>query len=191
MSLAIQRASGASYSVLGTIGGVIGAIGGFVTGGPGGAVAGATAGQAIGNAIGGSGQTPPAGAMPGTGFGGFNFGPSSGTPTATPGTAVATCGCKSSCKGDMCSATYGCGSHLNRHWLAPTKGTPTRPAHGWQAPGTWCVRRRKMNPLNIRALRRADRRAHAFLRITRKVVKHYVAKQPKGRSYIHARRGRK
>lgn len=50
------------------------------------------------------------------------------------------------------------------------------------------VRNRHMNPLNVRALRRADRRAHAFLRISRHLVRHYVAKQPKGRSYIHTRR---
>ena len=186
MSLAIPAST--NKSLLGTIGGVIGAIGGFVTGGPGGAVAGATAGQAIGNAIGGS-STPPAGVLPGKPISTPGF--AGGGTTGQPGTGVTTtggCGCKSGCKGDPCSMTYGCGSHLNRHWLAPTKGTATRPAHGWQAPGTWCVRSRHMNPLNVKALRRADRRAHSFLRISRKLVKHFVAKQPKGRGYISARR---
>lgn len=56
--------------------------------------------------------------------------------------------------------------------------------------GYW-TKNRRMNPLNVRALRRADRRARAFLAITRSVVKHYVPKQPKGRSYIHARRRRR
>lgn len=49
-------------------------------------------------------------------------------------------------------------------------------------------RGRRMNPLNVKALRRADRRAHSFLRATRSVVRHYVAKQPKGRSYVHFRK---
>lgn len=48
-------------------------------------------------------------------------------------------------------------------------------------------KRRHMNPLNVKALRRADRRARSFLRITKSVVKHYVPKQPKGRSYIHSK----
>jgi hypothetical protein len=42
-----------------------------------------------------------------------------------------------------------------------------------------------MNPLNVKALRRADRRARSFLHITRRVVRHYVAKQPKGKGYVH------
>lgn len=53
--------------------------------------------------------------------------------------------------------------------------------------GVW-VRNRHMNPTNVRALRRADRRAHSFLRIAKSVTRHYVAKQPKGRAYVSARR---
>jgi hypothetical protein len=45
-----------------------------------------------------------------------------------------------------------------------------------------------MNPCNIHALRRAARRAHAFLRISRRLVGHYQAKRPKGRAYIKHRR---
>jgi hypothetical protein len=56
---------------------------------------------------------------------------------------------------------------------------------------TKLVRNRSMNPTNVRALRRADRRAHGFLRIARSVTRHYVAKQPKGRAYVHTRRRRK
>jgi len=44
--------------------------------------------------------------------------------------------------------------------------------------------RPRMNPTNIHALRRAARRAHAFLRISRRLVGHYQAKRPKGRAYI-------
>lgn len=49
-------------------------------------------------------------------------------------------------------------------------------------------RRRRLNPLNVKALRRADRRARSFLKITRSIVKHYVAKAPKGKSYIKFRK---
>ena len=46
----------------------------------------------------------------------------------------------------------------------------------------------RMNPTNIHALRRAARRAHAFLRISRKLIGHYQAKRPKGRAYIKHRK---
>lgn len=178
-------------SLLGTIGGVIGGIGGFIAGGPGGAVAGATAGRNIGDAINGpqgGPQTPvPTGGST-AGMGVFGFTGGQTTPSPGPSSNGTGCGCKSGCKGDTCSSMYGCGSRLNKHWLAPTKGGCGRVAHGWQAPGTWCVKRRHMNPLNIKALRRADRRAHSFLRISKKLVKHFVAKQPKGRGYIKARK---
>lgn len=49
-------------------------------------------------------------------------------------------------------------------------------------------KRRHLNPLNVKALRRADRRARGFLRISKSITRHYVAKQPKGRAYIHARK---
>jgi len=48
--------------------------------------------------------------------------------------------------------------------------------------------RPRMNPCNIHALRRAARRAHAFIRISRKVVGHYQAKKPKGRAFIKHRK---
>src|SRR5229473_8677828 len=48
--------------------------------------------------------------------------------------------------------------------------------------------RPRMNPTNIHALRRAARRAHAFLRISRRLVGHYQAKRPKGRAYIKHRK---
>lgn len=184
MSLAIPTAQNRSLGSF--LGGVVGAIGGFVTGGPGGAVAGAQAGAAIGTAITGGGQTPPANPLPGKplnlgGFQGFNFGPSSGggTTTGTPNAAGQCAPGVAKC--NPCGV-YGHGSHLNTRTLQPSK------KHGVQAPGTWCVRRRHMNPANFRALRRADRRAHAFLRMSTKVVRHFTAKAKKGRAYVHFKR---
>lgn len=65
-------------------------------------------------------------------------------------------------------------THPSERGARPKKGEPG-------------YRGRHMNPLNVKALRRADRRARSFLRISRSVVRHYVAKQPKGRSYIHTK----
>lgn len=48
--------------------------------------------------------------------------------------------------------------------------------------------RPRMNPCNVHALRRAARRAHAFIRISRKIVGHYQAKRPKGRAFIKHRK---
>jgi len=52
-------------------------------------------------------------------------------------------------------------------------------------------RRRRMNVCNVRALRRASRRAHGFLKISRKLVSYYQPKHPKGRAYIRAKRHRR
>jgi hypothetical protein len=76
------------------------------------------------------------------------------------------------------------GYHLNKS-NEYCNGTIVTPKH------TKWVRNRSMNPTNVRALRRADRRAHSFLRIAKSVTRHYVARQPKGRAYVHARRRRK
>jgi len=51
-----------------------------------------------------------------------------------------------------------------------------------------CVRNRRMNPCNVHALRRASRRAHAFLRISNKLVGHFMAKKKKGRAYIKSKK---
>jgi hypothetical protein len=48
--------------------------------------------------------------------------------------------------------------------------------------------RRRMNPCNVHALRRASTRAHAFLRISRKLVGYYQPRKPKGRAFIKHRR---
>lgn len=53
------------------------------------------------------------------------------------------------------------------------------------AGGGYGRRRRKMDYGNMKALRRADRRAHGFLRAYSKAVRHFVAKQPKGKAYVH------
>lgn len=68
----------------------------------------------------------------------------------------------------------------------PSQGVP-RGYHVSKKTGK-IVRNRHMNPLNVKALRRADRRASSFLRITRHVVKHYTPKLPKGKAYVHFKR---
>jgi hypothetical protein len=52
-------------------------------------------------------------------------------------------------------------------------------------------KRRRMNPLNIKALRRADRRARSFLKISARLVKHFVGKKKRGKAYIKTSRARK
>ncbi|SRR6266849_6004322 len=51
-----------------------------------------------------------------------------------------------------------------------------------------CVRNRRMNPCNVHALRRASRRAHAFLRISRKLVSYYQPHKPKGKAFIRTKK---
>ncbi len=46
-------------------------------------------------------------------------------------------------------------------------------------------RRPRMDVGNMKALRRANRRAHGFLRAYRSAVSYYVAKAPKGKAYVH------
>lgn len=49
-------------------------------------------------------------------------------------------------------------------------------------------KRRRMNYLNLKALRRASRRAHGFLSATRGIVRYYQPHAKKGRPYIAAKR---
>lgn len=49
-------------------------------------------------------------------------------------------------------------------------------------------KRRRMNPCNVKALRRASRRAHAFLKISSKLVRYYKPHKPKGRPFIRHRK---
>lgn len=48
----------------------------------------------------------------------------------------------------------------------------------------------RMNPLNIQALRRANRRARGFLRAVRTAVRYYTPKAHKGRPYVHFKKRR-
>src|SRR5262245_44411176 len=75
------------------------------------------------------------------------------------------------------------GYHMNKSKLGPTKAHPKG-----AAPHTVLVRNRHMNVANPRALARASRRAHGFLRMARKFVRYYTPKAPKGRAYIGKRR---
>jgi hypothetical protein len=43
----------------------------------------------------------------------------------------------------------------------------------------------RMNPLNIKALRRANRRAQSFLHHVGTAVRYYTPKAPKGKPYVH------
>lgn len=43
----------------------------------------------------------------------------------------------------------------------------------------------RMNVTNMKALRRASRRAHGFLREARKAVRYFTPRSPKGKAYIH------
>ncbi len=51
-------------------------------------------------------------------------------------------------------------------------------------------KRRRMNPCNGRALRRAIRRAHAFEKLAKKVIGFSSPRKPKGRIYFKAKRKR-
>ncbi len=51
-------------------------------------------------------------------------------------------------------------------------------------------KRRRMNPCNARALRRAIRRAHAFEHLAKKVIGFSSPRKPKGRMYFKAKRKR-
>jgi len=65
---------------------------------------------------------------------------------------------------------------------------PCKSRHGCK--GGAMVRNRHMNPCNPRALRRASRRAHAFLRLTHQLVRYYQPHKPKGKAYIKAKKKR-
>jgi len=69
------------------------------------------------------------------------------------------------------------------HRLAPGG----HPGYGrYKKDGTWTERARpRMDYGNMKALRRADRRAHGFLRAYTKAVRHFVAKAKPGKAYVH------
>lgn len=168
-------------SLLSSIGrGIAGAVGGLFTGGPAGAVLGGVAGAF------GGGSKPPAAPMPATGgftfsgpfgtgvtaypggFGvtGFGAGVTFGKP---PGTAMVGSG-GAVTKGTSCGSCPG-GYHVNRHTLNATRGGCGRAPLPVRPPGTWCVRNRRMNPLNGHAAMRSIRR----LKSARKAMRHINA----------------
>jgi hypothetical protein len=61
------------------------------------------------------------------------------------------------------------------------------PGYGrYKKDGTWTERRApRMDVGNMKALRRANRRAHGFLRVYKRAVSYFVAKSPKGKAYVH------
>lgn len=164
-----------------TIGGVVkkglstavGAVKGALTGGPYGAVIGAVSNIprfAGGGSVGpGGGGPPPPPAVSISGlptFKGLN--PFGGPPTGS---------------GPTVPAAMMRGYHLNKSKLGPTRAHPKgAPAH------TVMVRNRHMNVANPRALARASRRAHGFLRMAAKFVRYYQPKARKGRAYIGRRK---
>lgn len=51
--------------------------------------------------------------------------------------------------------------------------------------------RRRINYGNMKALRRASRRAHGFLNAVKGAVRYFVPKQPKGRAYVAFKKRKK
>src|SRR5262245_60897856 len=147
----------------------VGAVKGALTGGPYGAVIGAVKNVPhFGPAGGGPGgpPAPPAAAISGLPtFKGLNpfGGPPTGSPTVPPGMMR--------------------GYHLNKAKLGPTKAHPKG-----AAPHTVLVRNRHMNVANPRALARASRRAHGFLKMSRHFVRYFTPKAHKGKAYIARRK---
>jgi len=142
-------------------GGVLGGLKGFATGGIGGAVAGAITGSRGGGGAGPGG--PPSPPMPGGLFPGIpGFGNLKNPPPAA--------GTK--------------GYHLNKanEYDPSSHGKIVVPKH------SKLVRNRHMNVANPRALARAARRAHGFLRMASKHIRYFKPHHPKGRPYIAKKR---
>lgn len=82
------------------------------------------------------------------------------------------------------------GYHVNKALIrAQVRATPGNVRRAAQVVHA-IVKNQHMNPLNPRALRRASRRAHGFIKFARHIVGYYQAKKPKGRPYIKHRRKR-
>jgi hypothetical protein len=134
--------------ILSGLGGIVGGIGGFLTGGVGGAITGFKTGESL---FGGGGATPalpmlPGGQGPGTGVVKGSSGPFANTPYTggfpTPGQVT----------GGSFFGQPGTAVVVHGHY---TKGTKRNPSH-------WSNRRRpRMNPMNVRAGRRAITRIRA------------------------------
>ena len=146
----------------GLVGGIVGAAKGFVTGGIGGAISGAVAGANTGSRSPGSSGPP---APPSQGFGGFSF--PAGGGIATPFGGIGTLNTP---PGTRPPAGY----HIIKK--GPHAGKLTKNRH--------------MNVTNPRALSRAARRAHGFLKMSRRFVRYYQPHARKGHAYIGRKRGR-
>lgn len=173
---------------LGTVGrGLVGAATGFVTGGPGGAIMGAartvlgskpqvlmTASPSPGTVL-TAGNMPGLPALPGVGTpplaaqgGGIMIGGPRGVQIGRYAPTYPTSGA-----GQPAQNGAGClrGHHLNR------TGYFTK-SSGWVEKGTVCVRNRRRNPLNPRALSRAMSRLASAKKAT-DCLKRYSIREPK------------
>lgn len=179
---AIGHFIGAAVHTVGS--GVAGAVSGFLSKGPIGGVVGAATGLVSGGAgayhsalkqaavnpevlaAGGSGVAP--GFVPHTMPGGVPMIRPAVMPMIGAGGAGGAMG--------RVMRPSGKGYYTRRHLAALARGlTRARP---------------RLNPFNPQALRRAARRAHSFLRMSRKLVRYYTPKAHKGRGYIKAGRKR-
>jgi hypothetical protein len=143
----------------GLVGGIAGAVKGFATGGLTGLVTGAISGANTGS----RGAPPPPGAPLQLGpLGKIPLAPFPGAPTAS---------------GIVSAATAG---------AAGAAGVP-RGYHISKRTGR-IVKNRHMNVANPRALSRAARRAHGFLRMSKRFVRYYTPKAHKGHAYIGRKR---
>ncbi|MHC4067047.1 MAG: hypothetical protein ACYSUI_21430 [Planctomycetota bacterium] len=128
--------------------GIKGAVGGFLKGGPLGAIKGGISGV-IGRPQTGRALQPPAMQRPQITLPGLPFGPQR-APVGAPAAAPAA-------SGNGCTPGY----HLNKAYSYRHNAEP----------GTMCVRNRRMNPANPKALRRAIRREKAFIGLARTALR--------------------
>ena len=179
--------SGIGKVLKGAVGAVAGGLGGFVKGGPVGAVVGAVKGGTT--AVLGSGKSslpapPPAMTVSGpmgvgTSIVGFRPPPvpvggerewdiTSAFPGGRPLTYT---------QGGLCPSGY----RLNKsgHWRKNGTYVPA---------GSICVKCRKMNVTNPRALRKGIRRAQGFAKLAKRVLSFVQAKAPKGRALFRRKR---
>jgi len=196
-------------SFWGAIGGAIkGAISGFATtGGPWGAAIGAIGGAVQGShgtasaAV--SSSAPMPGGSPTLGGGyGYTAGHAAGTVVRTVGRIVSGHPVLTGAAAAGTAVAAGAIEHyIGRGAAAPVVAAPgggvvslkgyhmskPRVCMGQVIP-SHPVRNRRMNPFNPHALRRAARRAHGFLRMSRKLVHYYTPHAHKGKAYIRARK---
>lgn len=158
--------------VISVLPGPVGAVARGITGvGRGSVAIGPTAGPLASPTI---GYFPPP-------IGGLPFGPSLDPGLSPPGTAVANVPGRG-----LCIIDTRTGKRLGRMnkstYVTRGGGTSRWPQQIMVHPaGTECVRSRRMNVANPRALRRAIRRAQGFGKLARRVLSFVSAKAPKGK----------